>query len=128
MAMRLLLAEPSASLQDFGERSEALEKMRFAVRFEGKQRSSSLLLDKLKQSIEINGSLTHRQMGVTVAVVIMEVNFPQPIAESFEPVRQGGPGKAVLMPDVQAKPEIRRRELGKQLLMQPRVVLPHVFH
>jgi hypothetical protein len=77
MAMSLLLAKQSIPFQDFGERSKALKKMGFPVRFEGEQRLSIPFLDKLKQGIEIDGSLTHRQMGITAAVVVMNVDFPQ---------------------------------------------------
>jgi len=55
------------------------------MRLDGTDRVQSVAEEKVKKLIEIEPSLTHREMLVSFSVIVVEVNFPQIGAEGFDP-------------------------------------------
>jgi hypothetical protein len=77
--------------------------------------------------MEIDGALSDGKMGISVAGIVMQMNFLELISKLFQPDKQGGFGKAVLVSNIQAETKIGRWKLCEQLLVELRVFLPDIL-
>jgi len=65
-----------------------------------------LLFQQLKKSRKGEGSLPHRQMFISAAMIVVEMYLADPGAESINPFFKVRPGKGVEMTGVKAEANI----------------------
>ena len=82
--------------------------MRFPMRLQCEQRGRASLPDELEQGMEVDITLPHGKVTVTVAMVVMEVNLKQLLNQCRQPVHQRRMGKTVLVAHIKTEAQVPR--------------------
>ena len=80
---------------------------------DGEDRMTALCFEKFKQVGEGKFSFPYGQMGIDIAVVVMEMDMAEIGIEGFQPFRQGFPGKDLEVTGIEAEPALGRIQ-GRQ--------------